>query len=81
MIKRLSRTLARLFYIVFSLCFAWLLNHIVTRGWYGYQEVPLLLCIVCALALLSFFWRLITRYVDALEKRSFEITTVSDICL
>lgn len=76
MIKRLPRALSRLFYIVFSLCFAWLLNHIVTRGWYGYREVPILFCIVCTLLLLVLFWRLIMKYENALEKRSFEITTV-----
>ena len=71
-----TRNLAKLFYILFSLCFIWLLNHIITGGYYGYREVPLLLVIICALALLLLFWHLIKKYEAILAKHSFKITTV-----
>lgn len=74
--NRLSRALSRLFYIFFSLSFAWLLNHIVTRGWYGYKEVPLLWCVICALVLVMLIWHLIKNNEAALEKHCRTITAV-----
>ena len=40
---RITKTLSKWFYILFSLSFLWLLNHIVTGGYYEYREVPILL--------------------------------------
>ena len=73
---RAAKSLSKIFYILFSLSFLWLLNHIITDGYYGYCEVPLLLVIICALALLLLFWHLIKKHEIILAKHSFEITTV-----
>lgn len=76
MSKRITKALSKLFYILFSLSFLWLLNHIITGSYYEYREVPILLCISCSLVLLTLLWRIIIRYEAELSKRRKVITAV-----
>ena len=73
---RITKTLSKWFYILFSLGFLWLLNHIVTGSYYEYLEIPILLCVSCALGLLTLLWRLIGRHEAELSKRRKAITAV-----
>lgn len=71
---RPQRVLSKIFYILFSICFLWLMSRIVFGSFYGYREMYLLLCAVCALTLLMLIWRICKKHEAALGKRHKAIT-------
>lgn len=74
MASRFAGRLARLFYTVFALCFAWLVAHILNGSFYDYQDAPLLLCVLTALVLFVLIWRVIEKHEAALANYRWLIT-------
>ena len=72
--NRTAEKLAKLFCAAFTLCFLWLINHILTGSFYGCHEAALLGCALCALALLLFLQGRIMAHEALLESHHRAIT-------